>query len=109
MINQLRIKGKDLLLKDLTIEMLADEFGKARAKEAIAEDIKDAIGKEVRRRRRKRIYGLRFDLNVVKTSTSTLDRTGLKDLLGDALEKFVKTSKYTKILCTAHRPKGRAA
>ncbi len=108
-ITQVMINGSAKVIKDLPIDVLADAFGESRSIVSIAKDIEEALGKEVKRRRRKKLFGTIFSLSVIKSSTSRLDRPALKELLGDALEKYIKTSSYTKILCTARQSKGRAA
>ncbi len=108
-ITTVMVNGSAKVIKDLPIEVLADAFGESRSITSMAEDIQEALGKEVKRRRRKKLFGSLFTLSVISSSTSRLDRPALKELLGDALEKYVKTSSYTKILCTARQSKGRAA
>ncbi len=108
-ITHVLIGGKNLLIGELSNELLADAYGDARTKESLAKDDKDAVGKEVKRRRRKKFFGFRYSLTVSKFPRETLDGDKLRKFFGDKIKKYLNTTRVTKINCTARQAKGKAA
>lgn len=108
-ITQVLTGGKNHTISELSNEMLVDAYGDYRAKASIAEDIKDVIGDEIKRRRRKKMHGFRYTIAISRYPRETLNREKLEKLLGDKIRKYLKISKCIKILCTARQAKGKAA
>lgn len=108
-ITHVLIGGKAQVIRELSNELLVDAYGDYKAKESLAKDDKDALGKEVKRRRRKRFFGFRYSLTVSKFPKETLDGDKLRKFLGDKIKKYIKTTSVTRISCTVRQAKGKAA
>ncbi len=97
------------LVKELSNEQLADAYGTAKAKEKSAKLDKKVLGSEFKRRRRKRLFGNKFILTLSESSSSVVDREGLRELLGDKLNKFITSTPYKKIYVSLVKEQSKAA
>ena len=98
-----------LIVTEMSDEQLADAYGDVKAKESFAKRDKKLLGEEFKRRRRKRMFGNRFILTLSESSTSSVDKDGLRELLGKKLNKYIKTTNYKKILVSVIKEETKAA
>ncbi len=97
------------LVKELSNEQLADAYGNARAKEKSAKLDRKVLGGEFKRRRRKRLFGNKFILTLSESSSTSVDKEGLRILLGDKLNGFLTSTPYKKILVSIVNKQSKAA
>ncbi len=97
------------LVKELSNEQLADAYGNAKAKEKSAKLDTKVLGSEFKRRRRKRLFGNKFILTLSDSSSTSVDKEGLRKLLGTKLNKYITSTPYKKILISLVKEQSKAA
>ncbi len=97
------------LVKELSNEQLADAYGNAKVKEKSAKLDKKVLGGEFKRRRRKRLFGNKFMLTLSESSSSAVDKEGLRKLLGAKLNNYITSTPYKKILVSLVKEQSKAA